>query len=271
MAQRQPQRALVTGASSGIGAALSRRLAARGVEVWLAARRAAALTQQVERIRSAGGKAHTLVLDVADSDGTYERLARLDEETGGIDLVVANAGIGGVRGAQQLSESSWADVRDFIHINFLGAAATLAPFAPRMVKRGYGHLVGISSIGADIPYHRNGAYGSSKAGLTFFLECADIELRPLGVPVTIVHPGFVKTPMSDELTDPTPFRLSEEAAIDIIDRGIQRRARMIRFPWILGAVARAAAALPRPVMSRAIRAVTSARPKPLPAIDPKGS
>jgi NADP-dependent 3-hydroxy acid dehydrogenase YdfG len=163
MARRQePRRALVTGASSGIGATLSRRLAARGLEVWLAARRADALAAEVEKIRSKGGKAHALVLDVADVDGTYERLAALDDEVGGIDLVVANAGIGGPRGGQQLARSTWPDVKDFIHVNFLGAVATLSPFIPRMVKRSHGHLAGVSSIGADMPHQRNGAYGSGK-------------------------------------------------------------------------------------------------------------
>jgi short-subunit dehydrogenase len=247
-------------------------LAARGIEVWLAARRADALAAEVEKIRAAGGQAHALVLDVADVDATYNRLAALDDEVGGIDLVVANAGIGGKRGGQQLAHSTWPDVKDFIHVNFLGAAATLSPFIPRMVKRGNGHLVGVSSLGADMPFHRNGAYGSSKAGLTFFLECADIELRPQGVDVTIVHPGFVHTPMSAELTDPKPFLMSEEKAVDIIDRGLRRRARMVRFPWILGAVSRVSAALPRALMSPLIRAATSERPVlAQPQLPPAGS
>src|SRR5687768_8282237 len=86
-----PERALVTGASGGIGAALAARLAARGVETWLAARRLPELEAQVARIGAAGGRAHALALDVSDVDATYARLARLDAESGGIDLVVANA------------------------------------------------------------------------------------------------------------------------------------------------------------------------------------
>src|SRR4051812_47077065 len=88
-------RCLLTGASSGIGAALARRLAARGYEVWLAARRRAALDSEVEAIRAAGGKAHAFELDISRPDEAEERVAALDAEIGGIDLVVANAGIGG--------------------------------------------------------------------------------------------------------------------------------------------------------------------------------
>ena len=254
MAKRiEPKRALITGASSGMGAALAARLAARGIEVWLVARRAEVLAQQVDRIRAAGGQAHALALDVNDADATYARLAALDDEVGGIDLVVANAGVGGARGGQGLATSSWTDVKDFIQINFLGAVATLSPFIPHMVARGHGHLVGVSSVAADIPHPRNAAYGSGKAGLTFFLECADIELRPMGVDVTIIHPGFVKTPLILDIKDPMPFMMEEDAAIDIMDRAIQRRARIVRFPWIMGAVARTARTLPRAMMSPLIR------------------
>ncbi len=264
MAERQnPQRALITGASSGMGAALAERLARRGIEVWLVARRAELLAQRVEKIRAAGGRAHALALDVNDADATFARLRQLDEEVGGIDLVVANAGVGGARGGQNLAASSWPDVKDFIQINFLGAVATLTPFIAPMVKRGHGHLVGVSSVAADLPTPRVAAYGSGKAGLTFFLEAADIELRPRGVDVTIIHPGFVATPMINDLNDPMPFLVSEQRATDIIDRAIQRRSRMVRFPWILGAVSRLTAALPRGVMSPFILRVTAARDRPL--------
>jgi short-subunit dehydrogenase len=257
----EPKRALITGASSGLGAALAQRLAARGIEVWLVARRAELLAQQVERIHAAGGRAHALALDVNDADATYARMAKLDEEVGGIDLVVANAGVGGARGGQGLVASSWPDVKDFIQINMLGAVATLAPFVSRMAARGHGQLVGISSVAADIPNPRNAAYGSGKAGLTFFLECADIELRPLGIDVTIIHPGFVKTPLILDLNDPMPLLMSEEKAIDIIDRSIRLRKRLVRFPWIMGAISRLAAALPRWMMSPLIRKAVAARPR----------
>jgi len=147
--KRQPQRALVTGASAGIGLAIAKRLAARGVEVWMAARGLERLQREVEAVVAAGGKAHALALDVADTDATVARLAALDAETGGIDLVVANAGLAGARGAIPLPKTSWPDVRDILHINLLGAAASVHPFIAPMMARGGGHLVGISSIGAD--------------------------------------------------------------------------------------------------------------------------
>jgi short-subunit dehydrogenase len=250
------RRALVTGASSGIGLHVARRLAARGIDVWLAARRKELLDAAVAEINAAGrGKAHALVLDVADVDAVVATLGKLDDEVGGIDLVVANAGLAGARGAIPLPKCEWADIRDMFQINTIGAAATLYPFISRMVARGHGHFVGISSVGADCPIARAAPYGASKAALTFFLESADIELRPLGIDVTIIHPGFTKTAATDALagTTPMPFMVPVETMAKVIDRAIIKRRRLVRHPWILGFVARVTAWLPRFIMSPLIR------------------
>jgi short-subunit dehydrogenase len=252
----KPARALVTGGSSGIGAALARRLAARGLEVWLAARTQDALDREVAAITAAGGRAHALALDVADGDATVERLARLDEESGGIDLVVANAGFGR---PMRLAEGSWRDVRAQLDVNLLGAAATLMAFIPRMVARGHGHLVGISSIAAELPNPRAAAYGASKSALTYFLEAADLELRPLGVAVTVVHPGFVRTPAHDKTSEPLPFIVSADEAARRIDRGIERRAHLVRFPFILSFLSRFGRALPWALAAPLIRRATAKR------------
>lgn len=257
--KNEPRRALVTGASGGLGAALARRFAERGIEVWLAARRTELLDEQVAAIEAAGGRGQALTLDVSDADATVERLTELDDEVGGIDLVVANAGIAGLKAAIPLTRSSWTDVRDILQTNIVGAVATLWPFVPAMLARGHGQLVGISSLAADIPTPRVAAYGASKAGLTHFLEAADMELRPRGIAVTAVHPGFIRTPAAEGVTEPMPFILSEDDAARIIDRGISRRARMIRFPWIMGTISRMANAAPRAIMAPLLRRATAER------------
>ena len=245
-------RALITGASSGIGRELSKRLAARGYEVWVAARRREALDSLAAEI---GPRAHVFPLDVSRIDETAAAVGRLDDEVGGIDLVVANAGMGG--GPSYASEDTWETARDILHTNLLGAVATLHPFMARMVGRGRGHLVGISSIAADVPLPRSVPYGASKAGLTFFLESADIELRAKGVAVTIVHPGFVKTPMTAPVDQKLmPLLMELDRAVDIIDRGIARRARMVRFPWLTGAAARLGRSLPRGVRASLLLTAT---------------
>ena len=162
------ERCLLTGASSGIGAALAKRLAARGVEVWLAARRLDALEVEVAAIRKAGGVAHAVTLDIAKPEETERRVSELDDEVGGFDLCIANAGIGG--GTKPVAEQTFADARRVLETNLLGTLATLLPLIPRMVKRGSGHLVGVSSLAAEIPLPAAADYGTSKAALSFFLE-----------------------------------------------------------------------------------------------------
>jgi short-subunit dehydrogenase len=260
-----PARALITGASSGIGEALARRLAARGVELWLAARRRPLLQTLTDEILAAGGKAHVLELDVSQADETAERLAALDAESGGIDLVVANAGIGGKTAAQRPSRYAWPGVRDTLNVNLTGAAATIVPFIAPMVARGHGQLVGISSLAGEMPVPRGAVYGASKAGLTYFLRAIDVELRPLGVPVTAILPGFIETPMtSDFRRDQMPFALKLAHAITIIEHAILRRARLVRFPWVMASVASVAHALPGALTDPMVRRAALGRRK-----DPK--
>ena len=247
-------RALVTGASSGLGAALAQRLAAHGCEVWLAARRADRLDAEVRAIRAAGGRAHALVLDVGDYDATFERLEQLDRESGGMDMVIANAGIAGLPAAIPLSRASWQSTREILSVNLCGAVASFAPFIGGMLERGHGHLVGISSIAAEFPNPRTPVYGASKAGLSFLLKSIDMELRPRGVPVTIVEPGFVRTEAAQGVEEPMPFILETDAAVARIERAIQRRARLVRFPWqwtmLLRMVAQLPAAVSGPLIMR---------------------
>ncbi|MHB8417980.1 MAG: SDR family NAD(P)-dependent oxidoreductase [Myxococcales bacterium] len=247
-----PKRALITGASSGIGAALARRIARRGIEVWLCARRKDKLREQVEAIEAAGGKAHAFELDVSDAEATHEKLHELDASAGPIDLVVANAGIGGSYVMQDVAAMPWENTRTIFETNLMGAIATLNAFIPAMVARGHGQLVGMSSFASFFPLPRGAAYSASKAGLGVYLEAIDIELRPKGVPVTAIVPAFVRTPMAEELEEPMPFIVELERAIEVIDRGITRRAREIRFPFQYSIVAGAAASLPRGLRAFAI-------------------
>lgn len=276
---RPPWRsALITGASSGIGEALARNLAARGVHVILAARRLNLLKKIAMEIHSSGGKATVVRLDVAKADAAAKTMAALDKKFAGIDLVIANAGVGvrtdapraqrtprasvpvGMRtearrvprtpgtsmsvGIKTIPSYSWEAVKKVADINYTGALATLTTLLPAMVARKSGHVVAISSLAGYSALPDAAGYSSPKAGLSRFMECLALDLQNTGVAVTTVHVGFVATPMVAKSTIPLPFLISAEKAADYMVRGFIKRKREINFPKPMVVLVKILASLP---------------------------
>jgi len=233
--------AFVTGASSGIGFELSKRLAKEGIEVGIAARREEELRKLAREIEEQGGRARVYPLDVADVDATTRTLERADDEMGGVDLVVANAGVGNHRWSGKLS---YRDCAPVIAVNVQGAVATLTALLPRMVERKRGHLVGISSLAQYRGMPNGATYSASKAFLSHFLEGVRIDLRGTGVAVTDVRPGFVRTPMTAPSPFPMPFMMDLDDAVDAIARGIRASSPIVAFPWQLATIMRAGTLMP---------------------------
>ncbi len=221
--------AWISGASSGIGEALARKLAGQGVEVILSARRRDLLEELAASIVASGGRARVEPLDVSDPVATVEALRRSDDEVGGIDLVIANAGIGVSHWAGALE---WEDCSDTLSVNVDGAVASLVALLPRMVERRRGHLVGISSLAGYRGLPKSAAYSASKAFLMAFLESLRVDLRGTGVAVTDVRPGFVRTPLTAN-GGSLPFLVEVDAAADRILAGVVGRRRVVAFPWPL--------------------------------------
>lgn len=227
--------ALVTGASSGLGHGLALWLAKRGVKVYAAARRTDRLEACAASARDCGapGEVIPLTLDVASTRATLDRLRTLDADCGGLDLVIANAGVGSPTPGKRLD---WDAVQQVIDVNVTGAAATLSAVLPRMLERGRGHLVGISSLAGFRGLPGNAAYSGSKAFLTTFLASLAVDLGDTPIKVTAIYPGFVKSEMTQDLTHPKPFLLETEDAVDRMGRAIVRGAREFAFPWQMAAV-----------------------------------
>jgi short-subunit dehydrogenase len=240
----QYRTALITGASSGLGAELARRLAGRGVEVALVARREEALAELAEEIRSAGGRARCYPGDVTDPEAITGLIQGADDEMDGLDLVVASAGIGHGRWSGKLT---WKDCAPVIAVNVVGAVATLTAVLPRMAKRKRGHIVGLSSIAAFRGIPKMACYCGSKAFLSNFLESVRIDLRKTGVAVTEIRPGFVKTPMLDKFDKLPPFTLELEDAASRILRAIESRRSVITFPLPVAMAMRSMSVVPAPV------------------------
>lgn len=238
--------ALVTGASSGIGAALAAKLCAEGIEVVLAARRTEVLEDIAARLRAEGGKARVAALDVADPERTVEAITRIDDEVGGLDLVIANAGVADGRWSGKLQ---WADCKNTIAVNIAGATATLTAVLPRMVQRGRGHIVGISSIAAYRGLPKYAVYSASKAYLSALLEGIRVDLRGTGVHVTDIRPGYVKTALNENAKG-LPFLITAESAADSIYKAIRGKKALYGFPFPTATAMRTAALLPGAVYDR---------------------
>jgi short-subunit dehydrogenase len=233
--------ALITGASSGIGRGIAERLAERGVKVVLVARRKEMLDEVADRIGTRGGSAITVAADVADTASLVAKMTEIDDEVGGIDLVIANAALGvNVPGTRMTFDR----IAPMLQINFVGAIATLTALLPKMVARRSGHLVGVSSIAAFRGLPTSSAYSATKAGLSTFLEGLRVDLRGSGVDVTTVHPGFVRTDMTAKNRFPMPFLLELDDACDRVIDGIYAKKRTIDFPAPLVAAMTGVAAMP---------------------------
>jgi short-subunit dehydrogenase len=248
--------AFITGASSGIGRELAKRLAREGVEVAVSARREDQLRSLEGEITAEGGRARVYPLDVANPEATTDTLRRADREMGGIDLVVANAGVSKNRWSGKLT---YQDCADIIDVNVRGAVATLTALLPAMVERQRGHLVGMSSLAQYRGLPSGAAYSASKAFLSHFLESLRVDLGSTHVAVTDIRPGFVRTPMTADSTLTMPFLVDLDRAIDVIIEGIGARAAIVAFPWQLASIVRAGTLVPVRVYDSAVRRIRKKR------------
>ncbi|MEP6743467.1 MAG: SDR family NAD(P)-dependent oxidoreductase [bacterium] len=232
---------MITGASSGIGAALAVELARRGARLGLVARRAEALTEIARAIKSHGSNAVVLPSDVRDADSMRAAAGQLAEQAGPIDVLIANAGIGPTRDGSDLNA---AEVSDVISINVIGAANSAAAVVPQMIARGHGHLVAISSLAAYRGLPRSAAYCASKAAVSAFFESLRLDLEPKGIAVTIIHPGFIKTPLTAGREAEMPFLMELDDAVKKIVRAIEKRKKSYAFPWQLATIVRTGMLMP---------------------------
>lgn len=250
MAEMSYRTALVTGASSGLGRGLALWLARRGVRVFAAGRRLPQLQALRDEAQAAGVTVEPVELDVTKADATLERIRALDAEAGGLDLVVANAGVGGTTNAKRLP---WERVRGIIDTNVTGAAATLSAVLPQMVERKRGHLVGVSSLAGFRGLAGHAAYSASKAFLSTFMESLRVDLRGTGVCVTCIYPGFVKSELTATNNFPMPFLMETHDAVELMGKGIVRGDAEVSFPWQLAVPTRMAKVLPNPLFDAAAR------------------
>jgi short-subunit dehydrogenase len=244
--------ALITGASSGMGRGLAAWFANRGVRVFACGRRSELLAGLADEVKT--GNIEPVALDVAKSSAVLERVREIDGQCGGLDLVIANAGVGGPTPAGKMD---WKRVEQIIAVNVSGASATLCAALPGMLERGRGHLVGISSIGAYRGLPGSAAYCASKAYLSIFLESLRVDLVKTPLKVTCIYPGFVKSEMTAKNNFKMPFLLETEAAVERMGRAILRGQREYLFPWQLATAIKGVKVLPNALFDAAASRVRS--------------
>jgi NADP-dependent 3-hydroxy acid dehydrogenase YdfG len=246
----RPETLLITGASSGIGRALAYEYAKSGAQIALCARRQGELDITLEGVKQRGGSGIAIPLDVTDPAAVRAAVEHADRELGSLDMVIANAGFGDMRHASRLQ---YGDVAKMLRTNVDGAIATLLAAVPIMLAHGSGHLVGITSLAGRRALPKSAAYCASKAAISVFLESLRIDLRPAGIRVTDVQPGFVATAAVQRENHPTPFLWTPEEAAQTIASRLERGPRTIAFPWPLVLLTALGRSLPGALYERIIR------------------
>lgn len=180
--------ALVTGASSGIGAVVAEALAAAGARVGLAARRKDRLEEVLARCRAHVPDSAMWVADLAHPDAVQDLAAGVEREFGAVDVLVNNAGMPKRRRVQDLAA---AEAEDVMRLNYLSPVRLTLALLPGMIARGRGHLVAVGSVAARLGPPHEAAYGASKAALTAFWESMAVDLDGTGVQVHVVQPALI--------------------------------------------------------------------------------
>ena len=230
--------AWVTGAGSGIGRGLTLRLAAQGRRVAVGARSRDDLEVLA---REAGSGVTVYPLDIADPEAVRATVAKIEAELGPIDLAVLNAGTYAPMSARGFDAAAF---RQTIDVNLLGTADCLGALMPRMIERGAGHIAVMASVAGFFGLPAAAAYAASKAALNVMCQSLYPDLQRYGVALTVINPGFVKTPLTDKNDFPMPFLISvDEAAAHILAK-LPEKPFEITTPWRMAAAMRLLAALP---------------------------
>jgi short-subunit dehydrogenase len=249
-------RVWVTGASSGIGAAVVPVLAARGARVAVSARRADLLESLAAGWRRGGAEILVAPVDVTDRSGVIAAVRSIEATWGGIELALLNAG------GHRPPEGAGFDASQFVDVmtvNYFGVLYGIEAVLPGMLERGRGHIAGVASLSGYRAIPTTAAYGASKAALIHALESIRFDLEPLGITVTVINPGFIRTPLTDRNRFRMPFLMDVERAAAIIVAGLERDRKEIHFPRVFSSMLKLARILPFPVYERIIRRATAAQ------------
>lgn len=234
----------LTGASSGIGEALVAPLLDAGARVALTSRRRDVLDSIAGRFPAQSGRLLVAPADVTDRSSIRAAVQAIDSAWGGVDLAILNAGTHAPVSAIEF------DIEPYIQVmtlNFFSVLYCIDAVLPQMLARGSGYIAGVASLAGYRPLPTAAAYGASKAALAYALQAMRFDLEPRGVDVTVINPGFVRTPLTDLNTFHMPALIDAADAARMIVRGLRRRRKEIHFPARFSWTLKAMRVLPYPI------------------------
>jgi len=221
----------ITGAGKGIGRAVAWDYASRGWVVAVSARSSSDLKVLSEEARAAGllGTIHPYVLDVTDEEAVVHTSRAVESDLGPLDQAILCAGIYVPNRPMDFDSALF---RSHLEVNFLGCVNVLVAILPNLITRGCGHIGVVSSVAGYSGLPNASAYGATKAALINMCESLKTELDGLGVGISVINPGFVRTPLTDKNDFSMPFLMEAKDAARCIYLGMEKGKFEIAFPTI---------------------------------------
>ena len=214
----KPESVIITGASDGIGKAMALEFSRRGWAIGLLARRTELLEQVRQECLKAGApNVFFRCADVSNESALEHALDGLDLELEGATAFIANAGI---TGRSSLGPDAWTSAKRILEVNVLSAIHGLEHMKLKMLSRGCGTLAGVSSIAGARGMPTSGAYATSKAALTNHLEGLRVDLKPHGIAVVTIVPGFIRTSLTTHNKGKMPFLMEVDDAAKVFVSGV---------------------------------------------------
>jgi short-subunit dehydrogenase len=244
--------ALITGAGSGIGRALARILAANGYGIAALDHCEDGIRTLADELTAQQKRVGWRVADVTDPDALFQATRELEADLGPTDLLIASAGIGCETSGLDYSV---ANMNKVLNVNLLGVSNSIGAVLPGMIERKRGHLVGISSLASFRGLPRMLAYSASKAGVNAIMDGLRVELHSVGIHVTTVCPGWVKTPMTAQLEGDLEHLMEVEFAAAEIAYAIKKKLPFYAFPRAMNWRLRFIASLPQTWQDSVIRKI----------------
>lgn len=245
------QTILITGASSGLGSEFAKQLVQAGARVGLIARRHELLAKLAGDLKQVGGSAAFATADVGNLAEVESAVARLKQDLSinAFDRVILNAGVGKTFRAKAFDVNTLETVT---RVNYMGSANTIHATLQDMISAGSGHIIGISSLSARRGLPMGFAYGASKAALTTMLEGMRVELKPLGINVTVIHPGFIRTDMTANQSTPQPGLIEAPDAVSRMLKSISQKKLQFNYPFQTSFLTEALRRLPTGISDRLV-------------------